>query len=120
MQALCLFTLPAKGFRHRDLRPHIAALRGLTPKTYGHGPMTYDLRRLRLHGLIERIPRTHRYQLTPTGATAALFYVRFYQRVLRPAFSVTQPDNLPTAHAKALLQLARAVQAVLQQAQLAA
>jgi hypothetical protein len=26
--------------------------------------MTYDLRRLRLHGIIERIPHSHRYQLT--------------------------------------------------------
>ena len=31
------------------------------------GQITYDLRRLRVHGLIERIPRTHRYQVTDTG-----------------------------------------------------
>jgi ubiquinone/menaquinone biosynthesis C-methylase UbiE len=30
--------------------------------------MTYDLRRLRLHDLIERVPHSHRYRITPTGA----------------------------------------------------
>ena len=29
--------------------------------------ITYDLRRLRLHGLTERIPKTHRYRITPKG-----------------------------------------------------
>ena len=31
--------------------------------------MTYDLRRLRLHGLIERIPHTRRYTVTDIGDT---------------------------------------------------
>ena len=35
------------------------------------GQITYDLRRLRLHGLIDRIPRTFRYQVTDTGMRTA-------------------------------------------------
>jgi hypothetical protein len=31
--------------------------------------MTYDLRRFRLHGLIERVVGTHRYTVTPTGCS---------------------------------------------------
>jgi len=31
--------------------------------------MSYDLRRLRMHGLIERIPHTHRYQIISSGLT---------------------------------------------------
>ena len=31
-----------------------------------------DLRRLRAHGVIERIPRTHRYHITPGGIRQAL------------------------------------------------
>jgi hypothetical protein len=46
--------------------------------------MTYDLRRLRLHGVIERIPKTHRYQLTDDGLRIALFFTRTYARLLRP------------------------------------
>jgi hypothetical protein len=50
--------------------------------------MTYDLRRLRLHGIIERIPRTHRYSVTPFGLRVALFFTRAHARLYRP--SVTQ------------------------------
>lgn len=48
--------------------------------------MTYDLRRPRLHGIIERIPKTHCYQLTPDGLRIALFFSRTYARLLRPKF----------------------------------
>ena len=50
--------------------------------------MTYDLRRLRLHGLIERVPDSHRYRITEAGAKTAMFYARLYARALRPAASL--------------------------------
>jgi DNA-binding HxlR family transcriptional regulator len=50
--------------------------------------MTYDLRRLRLHGLIERVPQSHRYRLTDLGARLAVLYVRVYARGFRPAASL--------------------------------
>jgi len=34
------------------------------------------------HGLIERIPRTHRYQVTDTGLRHAMFLTRVHDRVL--------------------------------------
>jgi hypothetical protein len=92
MHALCLFALAPTGFRHRELRDHIAPLQGRDPDTYSAGAMTYDLRRLRLHGLIERVPRSHRYRITPTGAQVAMFYARLYTRALRPAGSL-KPDG---------------------------
>ena len=58
------------GSATRDLRAHLAPLLGLTPADMTPGRMTYDLRRLRLHGLIERIPGTHRYP-SPTTACAS-------------------------------------------------
>jgi hypothetical protein len=88
MHALCLFALAPTGFRHRELRDHIAPLQGRDPTTYPAGAMTYDLRRLRLHGLIERVPRSHRYRITATGAQVAMFYARLYTRALRPACSL--------------------------------
>ena len=59
--------------------------------------MTYDLRRLRLHGLIERVPRSHRYRITDHGAQIAMLYVRLYTRALRPVASLTphMPDGSP-------------------------
>ena len=47
------------------------------------GRMTYDLHRLRLHQIIQRIPRTNRYQVTPFGLQIAMFFSRTYSRVLR-------------------------------------
>jgi len=88
MQSLCLFALSPAGFRHRDVRTHLAQLRGGDPATYGAGQTTYDLRRLRLHGLIERVPRSHRYRITDLGARMAMLYVRVYARGVRPAASL--------------------------------
>jgi hypothetical protein len=88
MHALCLFALAPTGFRHRELRDYVAQLRHRDPDGYSAGAMTYDLRRLRLHGLIERVPRSHRYGITPLGARVAMFYARLYTRALRPACSL--------------------------------
>ena len=63
--ALSLFTHLIQDFRNRDLRGHVADLRGLDVGSYTAAKMTYDLRRLRLQGLIYRPPRAHRYVLTP-------------------------------------------------------
>jgi hypothetical protein len=53
------------------------------PATWSAGRATYDLRRLRLHGLIERIPGTHRYQVTDTGLHHAMFLTRVHDRLIR-------------------------------------
>jgi hypothetical protein len=52
---------------------------------YGAGAMTYDLRRLRLHGVIRRIPRTLRYTRTADGMRAALLYTTLDRRLRRPS-----------------------------------
>ena len=88
MQTLCLFALHPTGFRHRDIRSHVAQLLGHSPQDYGAHAMTYDLRRLRLHGLLERVPRTHRYRITETGARLAVLYLRIYARGFRPVASL--------------------------------
>ena len=88
MHALCLFALAPTGFRHREFRDHVAQLQRRDPETYPAGSMTYDLRRLRLHGLIARVPRSHRYRITDTGAQVAMFYARIYTRALRPGCSL--------------------------------
>jgi hypothetical protein len=99
MHALCLFALAPTGFRHRDLRAHVAQLQERAQDTYPAGAMTYDLRRLRLHGLIERVPCSHRYRITPTGARMAMFYSRLYTRALRPASSLRPIGSARAQHA---------------------
>ena len=88
VQALLAFRVLPDGFQNRDLRETVAPLIGLPVEEYGRGRMTYDLRRLRLRGLIERIPFTRRYRVTDHGLRTALCYHRTYARVLRPAMSV--------------------------------
>ena len=118
MHALCLFALAPTGFRHGALRQHVAQLQGRDLAGYSAGSMTYDLRRLRLHGLIERIPRTHRYRLTPLGAQVAMLYARLYARALRPAASL-QPAGTARGQ-RAFSRLDTALADFLQEVRLAA
>ena len=118
MHALCLFALAPTGFRHREFRDHVAQLQGRDRATYRAGSMTYDLRRLRLHGLIERVPRSHRYRVTPTGAQVAMFYARLYTRALRPVCSL-KPQGSTGAH-RAFDRLDAALANFLQEVKLAA
>ena len=46
--------------------------------------MTYDRRRLRLNGVIHRIPKTHRYTATSYGLKVAFFCAKLYLRIFRP------------------------------------
>ena len=82
--ALILFKLLPHGFSNKTLREQLATLLGQSPEHFSQGRMTYDLRRLRLHGLIERIPKTHRYRVTSLGLQISLFFTRTYARVFAP------------------------------------
>jgi hypothetical protein len=98
LSAICVFRLLPRGFTNRDLRHHLAPLLGLSPEAMTSGQITYDLRRLRHHGLIERIPRTHRYQITGTGLRHALFLTRACDRLLHGGLAeLAQPSKLGTA-----------------------
>src|SRR3954452_8333979 len=93
LSALLVFRLLPRGFSNRDLRNYWAPLLGKAPEDMTPGQMTYHLRRLRLHGMIERIPRTHRYRVTTQGGRAALFCTRTYNRLLRPGLAQIIPEE---------------------------
>jgi hypothetical protein len=97
-QVLILFCLQPEGFRNQHLREHYARLLGLDPTALTPGQLTYQLRRLRLHGLIERVPDTHRYRLTDFGLRATLFLTRLYARTIRPGLSFIDPKALLSDH----------------------
>jgi hypothetical protein len=93
LAALCAFRLLPNGFTNRDLRHCLAPLLGLAPEAMTSGQISYDLRRLRIHGLIHRIPHSFRYQVTTTGIRQALFLTRLTQRLLIPGLAdLTDPD----------------------------
>lgn len=92
--AIVLYRHQPGGFASRHLRPAVAELLGRPPETISSGQLTYDLRRLRLHGLIQRIPHTHRYQVTDHGWATALFITRVYNRLIRPGLAdITDPAS---------------------------
>ena len=94
--ALCQTLLAATGFTNKNLRVLIAGLLG---SDYRPGQMTYDLRRLRLAGLIRRLPRSHRYMLTDDGIRIAIFYTKIYNRLLIPLTAADQPQAPPELRA---------------------
>jgi hypothetical protein len=120
--ALLVFPLLPGGFSNHHLRDRFAALTGRPPNALTPGQMTYHLRRLRLHQIIERIPGTHRYRLTDFGLRTALFFTRAYNRLLRPGLGRILPDlsNLSCPLRRAFDKLDREVTSWVQQAQLAA
>jgi hypothetical protein len=93
LAVLCVFRLLPHGFTNASLRRHLAPLLGKTPELMTSGQITYDLRRLRLHGLIERVPGTFRYQVTDTGIRTARYLTRVHDRLLRTGLAqLTDPS----------------------------
>ena len=86
--ALCALVHAAVGFTNRSLCARVSSLLG---GPYTSAQMTYDLRRLRLKGLIRRLEGTHTYVLTPDGARLAIFYTKLHDRLLGPLLAADQP-----------------------------
>ena len=102
LSLLAVFRLSVRGFTNRELRQHLAPLLGLPPAAMTAGQATYDLRRLRTHGLIHRIPHTNRYLPTPDGLRAALVFTQTHTRLLGPALAAASNPlaDFPRLHQK--------------------
>jgi hypothetical protein len=94
--ALCHVLGAVTGFSNRSLRELVAAHLG---HHYSQRQMSYDLRRLRLHGLIQRLPRSNTYVLTDEGIRVAVFYTKLQNRLLRPLLDAHQPPATPDTRA---------------------
>jgi hypothetical protein len=114
LSALVLFRLLPRGFANRDLRKEVAPLLGLDVADMTQGKMTYDLRRLRLHGLIKRVPKSHRYEVTEFGIRVAVFLTRAYARLLRPGLAAVGAGDppAPSCLRRALHQVDDAVERI--------
>ena len=117
--AIILFRLLPDGFRCADLRQHLAALTGRLPETISQGVITYQLRRLRFHGIIERTPGSLSYRVTEFGFRAALFFTRLYNRFLRPGLAAVLPDLSTTRLARAFNALQTQINAWIEHAHFA-
>jgi len=122
LQALLVFRLQPNGFRNRDIRVLLAALLGKDTEEISAGQVSYDLRRLRMHGLIERIPGSHRYQTTDTGLHHAMLITHIDTRLLQPGLGqLTDPaPPAPTPLRSAARNYQRALDQLTQEAGFAA
>jgi hypothetical protein len=93
------------GFSNKTIRPLIAGLLG---EPYNQARCCYDLRRLKLKGLIRKVAHTNTYVLTADGQRFAIFYTKVGNRVLRPLLAADQIPA-PLAVRQSLRTLDRAV-----------
>jgi DNA-binding HxlR family transcriptional regulator len=108
LEALACQTYIPQAIGNQTLRALVAPLLGVAPEAYSSAQMTYDLRRLRLKGLIERVAHSHRYRLTSLGLKVVTFFTKLYQRVFRPGLAAMVP------HPASLSELAKALEAVVE------
>jgi len=67
-----------------QLRQTVLDQCGLKEKDYSLNQIRYDLRKIRLHGLIERIPHTHAYRFTQRGLKLTLLLIQLRKRIYGP------------------------------------
>jgi hypothetical protein len=83
--------LAVTGITNKSLR---ALMTGLLDGTdYTTNQASYDLARLRLNGLITRVPGKNRYRLSGDGLRFAIFYTKLHDRLLRPLPPTSPPPR---------------------------
>lgn len=93
LASIASFEHVTRGLTNAGLRDHMT---DLYDPGYNTRQATYDLRRLRLKGLIERVPGTHTHRVTAHGRAVATFFTRLAARVLVPTltgFDTTRPPR---------------------------
>ena len=123
MEALVQFApLAVDGvFRSKDLHARVARALGKTTETYKSSQLRYDLSKLRVKGLVQKVEGTQGYRLTDEGYRVCLFFLKVHQRLLAPVTSATQepsatdpqlPEERRSKLDRLYVQLDRALQAL--------
>ena len=71
-------------WKSMDIRRRIIAEYELEESDYSRNQVIYDIRKLRAHGIIERIGRQNRYRLTSYGIKIALAFTIMRKRIYGP------------------------------------
>ena len=83
----------------RELHTRILARHRLTADEYRLSQLRYDLAKLRAKGLVQRLGRTRRYRVTPSGAKIGVLLVKLRLRLLGPlATLATHPSRQQPVH----------------------
>jgi hypothetical protein len=99
------------GWRTLQIWQALQAAFSLSPQDYTLTQLRYDLRKMKAHGLLERIDKHYAYRLTEKGARVAAMFVLFHKRICgplanslfqhRPKRSPRPPAKIETAYHKA-------------------
>jgi hypothetical protein len=85
------------------------------PKDYTLTQLRYDVRKLRLHGLIERVPKSYAYRFTEKGTKLSILLVQLRKRIYGPlGFGLFRtrpnPEHMPDSRfEKAYLKIEKAM-----------
>ena len=92
LAALAAFTHVTEGLTNASLRHLVGSLLG---HSYTRPQATYDLRRLRRKGFIERVEGRNLYHVTDHGRATATFLTKLQARVVVPVLSELQAPLSP-------------------------
>jgi DNA-binding transcriptional ArsR family regulator len=86
MHALVRFAHIAAGsaFTTADLHQQTIEALGVPPVDYRLSSLRYDLSKLRAKHLVEKMPRSRRYRLTPEGYSICLVFLKLFERIYAP------------------------------------
>jgi hypothetical protein len=94
MHALVRFAHIAAGdtFTTARLYPLTVEILGAPQTDYKLGSLRYDLFKLRGKALVEKVPHSRRYRLTPQGYSICLVFLKLFERIYAPlTASLLQP-----------------------------
>jgi hypothetical protein len=77
----------------RELHARVLARHRLADNDYRLSQLRYDLAKLRAKGLVQRLGRTRRYRLTPSGARIGVLLVKLRVRLLGPLATLASKSN---------------------------
>jgi hypothetical protein len=71
-------------FTTAELHPQTADALGCSTADYRLSALRYDLSKLRAKGLVEKIPHSRRYRLSPNGYRICLVFLKLFERIYAP------------------------------------
>jgi hypothetical protein len=89
------------GWRTTEIHTALLTTFGLTRDTYSLTQLRYDVRKMKAHGLVERVGRRYCYRLTDKGIRVAAMFVLFHKRVCGPLANTLferPPDKSSALH----------------------
>lgn len=83
-------------FKAKDIYKLLIKIYDITEKDYTFNQLQYDIRKLKAHGIIEKVYKTHKYKLTDFGKKVCILLTLFRKNIYGPLQNqqfVFKPDN---------------------------